>query len=58
MWQVVAIKDDQIFLHYPCWSAKWDIWVHVESEKIAPHRTHTIGPNINPNNPSVSQNSS
>jgi hypothetical protein len=54
MWleaQVLALRDDpvpSVLIHYPQWSSKWDIWVACDSETIAPYRTHTTGPNINP----------
>ena len=46
---VVSVKDDMILIHYPQWSAKWDCLIEMDSESIAPHRTHTTGPNYNPN---------
>ena len=46
---VINMKDDMILIHYPQWSSKWDVWVHCDGETIAPHRTHTTGPNFNPN---------
>lgn len=46
---VFDVKDDMILIHYPQWSTKWDVWVNVDSDTIAPHRSHTTVPNYNPN---------
>lgn len=36
----------RVFVHYVNWSQKWDEWLPFTSVRIAPNRTHTVGPNI------------
>jgi hypothetical protein len=50
--------QEQAFIHYNGWGARWDEWVPTSSTRLAPFRTHTVQnprslymcphPNINP----------
>eukprot|EP01083_Nonionella_stella_P103309 294895_1 len=44
MGQVAAVRGEtHVKVHYRGWSDKWDEWVAVDSDRIAPFRTHTSG---------------
>lgn len=40
--QVTNIRDNQIYIHYNGWGARWDEWIEISSHRIAVFRTHTV----------------
>ena len=41
--EVLQTKDDQVFVHYTGWSAKWREWIARDSERLQPPRTYSSG---------------
>ena len=40
--QVIEKRPMEIKIHYNSWEDRWDEWLGVESDRIAPFRTYTI----------------
>jgi hypothetical protein len=38
---VRVVKDGKIRVHYLNWDEKWDDWLPVDSDRLAPKGTHT-----------------
>ena len=47
--RVIAVNDDgDLHIHYEGWSDKWNEWIPADSERVAPHKTHTKGDEVGP----------
>ena len=38
----MRITDEQVYVHYNGWPARWDEWLPIDSDRIAPFRTKTL----------------
>eukprot|EP01083_Nonionella_stella_P092178 257938_1 len=38
------VKPGKVLVHYINWPSKWDEWIELPSERLAPRGTHTNGP--------------
>lgn len=40
--EVIDVRDDTVLVHYNGWAPRWDEWLQMNSNRIAPFRTYTV----------------
>ena len=40
--EVINVRGDEVYVHYNGWGYRWDEWLKMNSDRIAPFRTHTV----------------
>ena len=45
---ILRMSRTRLYIHYNGWPARWDEWIRVDSDRIAPFRTKTLHPQTAP----------
>lgn len=40
--EITDIRENEIFIHYNGWGRRWDEWIDMNSQRLAPFRTYTV----------------
>lgn len=48
--RVVDKRENEIYIHYEGWSDRWNEWIPINSERLAPYRTRSKGRDTGPEN--------
>jgi hypothetical protein len=40
--KVIEVEGDRVKIHFQGWAARWEEWVEVSSDRLAPHKTKSM----------------